>query len=76
MVKPTLDPPIVHRSSFIFHLSSFVKPALLHHFAVCAQTFRHPCLNRQLLGAARHCIKGARAVADALLIHDLSTRTL
>jgi hypothetical protein len=58
------------------HRSSFVKPALLHHFAVCAPTFRHSCLGRQLLGAARHCIKGARAVADALLIHDLSTRTL
>ena len=32
--------------------------------------------DRQLLGAALHCIKGARAVADALLTHDLSTKTL
>ena len=33
-------------------------------------------VDRQLLGAALHCIKGARAVADALLTHDLSTRTV
>jgi hypothetical protein len=80
MVKPNPDPPIVHLSSSL--RCCIASPSARRPYVTPALDDPSGSLLRSRLrsvvgvAVGQRRIKGARAVADALLTHDLSTKTL